>query len=267
MNIRTILLGVGLFACMGAAAAAEPRDGYWSYSGVADVRHTTTFLYGEQHVLQYRQGHIAARVVLYTCKDGSAFARKVVTYVDDAPTVPDFLLEDSSDGMREGIRAASPPGRQERTVFFRANAKAAEKSGPVPDVPGLVADAGFDEFVRSHWDSLMTGAVSQMRFLLPSRLDDYAFQVERLRQETIGGIPTEVFRLRLSGFWGWFLPGIDVYYSDADHVLVRYDGLSDLRDASGDNFKTVIDFPPGDRKAVGEASMQQALRAPLAACR
>jgi hypothetical protein len=91
--------------------------------------------------------------------------------------------------------------------------------------------------------------------------------VERLRQETIGGIPTEVFRLRLSGFWGWFLPGIDVYYSDADHVLVRYDGLSDLRDASGDNFKTVIDFPPVDRKAVGEASMQQALRAPLAACR
>lgn len=264
MNIRMIVL-TGLWAA--SAGAAEPQDGYLTYSGIADVRHTTTFLYGEQHVLQYRQGQIAARVVLYTCKDGSAFARKLVTYVDGAPTVPDFLLEDSSDGLREGIRTATSPGRRERTVFFRANAQAAEKSGPLPDVPGLVADAGFDEFVRSHWDSLMNGAVSEMRFLLPSRLDDYAFQVERLRHEVVDGVATEVFRLRLSGFWGWFLPGIDVYYSDADHVLVRYDGLSDLRDASGDNFKTVIDFPARERKAAGEANMQQALKAPLAACR
>jgi hypothetical protein len=264
MNIRAIVLG-GLWAA--SAAAAEPQDGYLTYSGVADVRHTTTFLYGEQHVLQFRQGHIATRVVLYTCKDGSAFARKLVTYVDGAPTVPDFIIEDASDGMREGIRTASPAGQHERIVFFRANARAAEKSGPLPAEPDLVADAGFDEFVRAHWDSLMTGAVSQMRFLLPSRLEDYAFQVQRLRQETIGGIPTEVFRLRLSGFWGWFLPGIDVYYSDAERVLVRYDGLSDLRDASGDNFKTVIDFPPQERKVAGEASIQQALKAPLVACR
>jgi hypothetical protein len=266
MSMRAIFLSVSLAAST-VAVAAEPQDGYLSYAGVADVRHTSTFLYGEQHVLQYRQGRLAERVVLYTCKDGSAFARKVVTYVAGAPTVPDFLIEDSSDGMREGIRTATTPGRPDRTVFFRENARAAEKSGPLPDVPGLVADAGFDEFVRAHWDSLMNGAVSQMRFLLPSRLEDYAFQVQRLRQETIGGIPTEVFRLRLSGFWGWFLPGIDVYYSDAERVLVRYDGLSDLRDASGDNYKVVIDFPPQERKAAGEATLQQALRAPLAACR
>jgi hypothetical protein len=264
MNIRVIVLG-GLWAA--SAGAAAPQDGYLTYSGVADVRHTTTFLYGEQHVLQFLQGHIAKRVVLYTCKDGSAFARKVVTHVDGAPTVPDFFLEDASNGMREGIRAADPPGQRQRTVFFRANAQAPEKSGPLPGAADLVADAGFDEFVRAHWDDLMKGAVSQMRFLLPSRLDDYAFQVERLRHEVVDGIPTEVFRLRLSGFWGWFLPGIDVYYSDADHLLVRYDGLSDLRDAAGDNFKTVIDFPPQERRVAGEATMQQALRAPLAPCR
>jgi hypothetical protein len=218
-------------------------------------------------VLRYRDGRLAERVVLYTCRDGSPFARKVVTYVDGAPTAPDFLVEDSSDGMREGIRSANLRPVGERTVFFRENAHAAEKSGPLPPVPGLVADAGFDEFVRAHWDSLMNGSVSQMRFLLPSRLDDYAFQVERLRHEVVDGMATEVFRLRLSGFWGWFLPGIDVYYSDADHVLVRYDGLSDLRDASGDNFKAIIDFSPQERKAAGEEIMQRALKAPLAPCR
>jgi hypothetical protein len=264
MAIRALVLCSLLTASVGAA---EPRDGYVSYSGVADVRHAATFLYGEQHVLQYAQGRVAERVVLYTCRDGSAFARKIVTSVDGAPTAPDFIFEDTSDGMAEGIRPAHPPSQVQRTVFFRANAHASEKSGPVPDVPGLVADAGFDEFVRAHWDSLMDGAVSQMHFLLPSRLDDYSFQVERLRHELVGGTPTEVFRLRLSGIWGWFLPGIDVYYSDADHVLVRYDGLSDLRDASGDNFKAVIDFPPQQRKAADAAIMQQALQAPLAPCR
>jgi hypothetical protein len=265
MLIRSFFL-FGLLASS-AGAAAVPTDGYASYSGTADARHTSDFLYGEQHVLEYRQGRLAERVVLYTCHDGSAFARKVVNYVAGAPSVPDFLLEDASDGMREGIRSANPASPAGRTVFYRANAKAAEKSGPLPAASDLVADAGFDEFVRSHWASLMTGDVSQMRFLLPSRLEAYEFQVQRLRHEVVDGIPTEVFRLRLSGFWGWFLTGIDVYYSDSDHSLVRYDGLSDLRDASGDNFKVVIDFPPREAKPGDAELMQRALQTSLAPCR
>jgi hypothetical protein len=262
-----------------AEAAAAPNDGYWTYSGTADARHANEFLYGERHFLRYAGGRIAERVVLYTCRDGSAFARKTVSYVDR--TAPDFLIENAIDGMREGIRDARRPATSlsavagsmggaagsGRIVFFRAHRADPEKSGPVPQVAGLVADAGFDEFVQLHWAELMGGRPLEMRFLLPSRLTDYGFQVEHLRSDVVGGTPSEVFRLRLAGIWGWFLPGIDVYYDAATHVLKRYDGLSDLRDPGGNNYKTQIDFPESERKSASEQAMREAGAAPLAACR
>jgi hypothetical protein len=276
MSRRSIALFALIFG-LADLAWCVPANGYLSYSGVATTRRGNDFLYGERHVLVFSGGRLAQRVVLYTCRDGSAFARKNVGYVD--ALAPDFLVEDASNGMLEGIREAAPSaaasgpraallaGVADRVVFFRENARSQEKSGPLPQAPGLVADAGFDEFVQEHWSDLMSGKPLEMRFLVPSRLDDYGFQVQRLRSEAVLGVPTEVFRLRLSGFWGWFLPGIDVYYSAADHVLVRYDGLSDLRDKAGNNFKTTIDFAPKDRHPATEEALRQALQAPLAACR
>ena len=276
MSRRFIALVVLIFVCAEGACCA-PADGFLTYSGVATARRSNDFLYGERHVLAFHGGRLAERVVLYTCRDGSPFARKHVTYVD--PLAPDFLVEDASNGMREGIRTAassaaartSPAalmaGAAERMVFFRENARSQEKTGPLPQAPGLVADAGFDEFVQSHWSQLMDGNALEMRFLVPSRLADYGFQVQRLRSEPVHGMAAEVFRLRLSGFWGWLLPGIDVWYSDADHVLVRYDGLSDLRDTSGNNFKTTIDFAPQERRPGTEEAMRQVLQQPLTACR
>jgi hypothetical protein len=245
----------------GLAAAAAAGDSYLSYSGTASARNSATFLYGERHVLHYHEGRLAERVVLYTCSDGTAFARKSVSYLD--PLAPDFVLDDAANGLHEGIRTAG--GR--RTVFFQASPKEPEKSGPLPQAPDLVADAGFDEFVRANWQRLLTDKPLQIRFLVPSRLKDYAFQAQRQRSETIDGTRVEVFRLRLSGIWGWFLSGIDVYYSDAEHVLLRYDGLSDLRDADGDNFKTQIEFPLAERRPSSEQAMRDARQAAVRPCR
>jgi len=246
-----------------ATAAATPIDGYLSYSSVARARHSTEVLYGEQHVLRYQQGRIAERVVLYTCRDGSAFARKSVSYTN--ALVPDFLFEDTSNGMREGIRDGATPGS--RVVFYRERSGDPERSGPLPSVPGLVADAGFDEFVLRNWDMLTSGQTLDMKFLLPSRLEDYGFQVQRLRGDLMQGAPTDVFRLRLSGIWGWFLPGIDVYYRTSDHLMVRYDGISDLHDAAGNNYKTTIDFPVEERKTTTAQAMLDARAAAVAPCR
>lgn len=256
-----------LVLAFATATHAEPQEAYLSYSSVARARHSTDFLYGERHVLLYRQGRIAERVVLYTCRDGAAFARKTVSYRD--ALLPEFLFENASDGMREGIRENAGEGANpaSRSVFYRERAGDPEKSGPVPSVPGLVADAGFDEFVQTHWDALMSGRTLEMRFLLPSRLDDYAFQVQRVRGELTPGAPTAVFRLRLSGIWGWFLPQIDVTYRTSDHVLLRYDGISDLHDPSGNNYKTTIEFPDADRTVATAQAMLDARQTPIAPCR
>ena len=250
-----------LLPALAAAAVSASADTFLSYLGTASARHASTFLYGERHVLRYHEGRLSERVVLYTCNDGSAFARKMVSYVD--PLVPDFLLEDAANGLRQGIRSEADG----RTVFFRPDPADPEKSGPLARVPELVADAGFDEFVRANWLRLMNGQPLQIRFLVPSRLKDYAFLAQHLRSESVEGEPAEVFRLRLSGISGWFLSSIDVSYSAAEHVLLRYDGLSDLRDAAGDNFQTQIDFPLSVRKPSSEQAMRDARDTALKPCR
>jgi hypothetical protein len=112
----------------------------------------------------------------------------------------------------------------------------------------------------------MSGSPVILHFLVPSRLQAYGFQAQHLRSTAVGSVPAELFRLRLSGFWGWLLPGIDVSYSAGDHQLLRYEGLSDLRNSAGDNFKADIEFPPQTRQSSSEQAMRDARQAPLARC-
>jgi len=260
---RVLIAGCAVVAACATPgrAAAAAVDSYVTYTGTATAAHSDEFLYRENHVLHYRDGKLMGRVVLYTCRDGEAFARKTVAYVD--PLSPDFLLEDASTGMREGVRTQG----NVRQVFFRDGRVAAEKSGTVPQVDGLVADAGFDAFVRTNWQTLMAGNSLRMHFLVPSRLEEMNFNVQHVRSDRTDGIAVEEFRLKLSGMLGWVAPSIDVYYSSSDHTLIRYVGLSDLRDASHDNFNAKIDFPPEERKPGDEQSMRAALQTRLTACR
>jgi hypothetical protein len=254
--------GVLCAAALASAVGAAPTgDTYETYSGTATSARSGEFLYRENHVLQYHGGRIEGRVVLYTCRDGAPFARKTVSYVDSLS--PDFLLEDVSNGMREGVRTEG----NVRQVFFRGDSVAPEKSDAIPRVNGMVVDSGFEAFVRTNWLRLMDGRSLGMNFLVPSRLQEMSFKVEHLRSDHTDGIPVEVFRLKLSGVLGWVAPSIDVYYGARDHDLIRYVGLSDLRDPSHDNFNANIDFQPDERRPGDEQSMARALRAKLVPCR
>jgi hypothetical protein len=50
-------------------------------------------------------------------------------------------------------------------------------------------------------------------------------------------------------------------------VLLRYDGISDLHDASGNNYKTTIEFPDADRAVATAQAMLDARQTPIAPCR
>jgi len=243
------------------SVAAHAADEYIEYTGTATARQKADFLYGERHVLLYDDGRLAERTVLYTCADGAPFARKSVHYVEAA--APDFFFDDVSNGMQEGVRSEGTS----RYMFFRGGKLDAEKRAPVPSVPGLVVDAGFDAFIQAHWSELMKDKEVPLHFLVPSRLQVMNFEVEHLRADRFDGRPTEVFRMKLSGILGWLFSGIDVAYDTADHQLVHYEGLSDLRDASGDNLQANITFHANQRKPSSAQAMTEVEAAPLASCR
>jgi hypothetical protein len=259
-------------AAGGAPAAASPPppvvppagapDSVLHYPGTAQDLESGRLIYGEQHYVRYRSGRTAERVVLYSCPNGAPFSRKVLRYEGADTLSPDFELFDARQGQHAGLRSTTT-GRE---VFYRENTAARESRDAAPAGSGWVADAGFDEFVRANWTVLMRGNSLPLQFLIPSRLDLHRFQVKRLRAEAVGGVPAQVIRLRLSGWLGLILPHIDAWYSDAGHVLLRYEGLSNLMDAGGDHYKVRISFPLDKREPGSDAALAAALAAPLRPC-
>ena len=154
-----------------------------SYSGTAVALHSNKFLYREQHVVAYKDGRLLQRVVLYACRDDSAFARKTTSY--QGMLAPDFEFEDVSTGMREGVRSVGST----RTVYFRTNRVYSEKVRMLPPVLGLVVDSGFDGFIQANWTSLLTGEAVKLPFLAPSRLEDLIFSCSTCALKTSAQFP------------------------------------------------------------------------------
>jgi hypothetical protein len=158
-----------------------------------------------------------------------------------------------SEGLERGARGM--------TVFERGRGSPV-RSKLLADAD-LVADAGFDEFVRARWNTLEAGDALVVSFLVPSRLDTVKFRVRKTGETTIEGQSASVFRLSVAGPLGWLLPDIDVSYRRHDRRLLRYRGITNLRDGAGDMISAQIDFSDSDR--TDSAVDLEALRAqPLA---
>lgn len=240
-------------------APARGDDGLHFQEGIARSLEGGRLLYREEHWLRVQGGRPLERLVLYRCPDGNAFARKRVDY-RGAPLAPAFALEDARTGYREGLRRAPAP-----VVYVRESRSTREVSRVLAPT-GLVADAGFDEFVHVHWDALAAGRPRGLGFAVPARLRRMPFTLQRSGATTVGGERAHVFRLRLDGWLGAFAPRIDVSYGERSRRLLRFEGLTNLRDGGGrGQWQARIDFPQAAR-AVAAAGWDQAGTLPLSAC-
>jgi hypothetical protein len=230
---RIFLLVVALFWPIMAAATDHVFTGY------ARDLDSRELLYIESHTVRELGTLNEQRVVKYLCSRGdAAFARKVLQYGANR-TEPAFRLDDARTGYVEGLQRTGT--RLE--VFKRESGQGELRKRAVPTTVAIVSDAGFDEFVRKHWSELESGKAVRFPFLVPSRLDYMSFKVQKNRDTIIEGQPASVMRLNLSGFLGRFLPHIEV----SDRILMRYKGLTNIRDASGKNVIAQIDFPSRER--------------------
>lgn len=255
--MRTLVLALaGL-----AASTSDAPAGLLETRGDAVDIASGTPLYTEQHLVRYEHGVARERIVLYRCPDGRAFGRKTLDY-GDTPATPAFRMEDAHVGYVEGARRAD----EGFVAFFGFAADGAPAETAIARAPSLVVDAGFDEFIRSRWDALQAGDTLAIDFLVPSRGKAYAFELAKVREQTLQGAPASVFRLSLRGVFGWFASDIDVAYRNSDRRLMRFEGLTSVRIDRRANLPARIDFPlDAEREATDEA--WQALRdEPLTDC-
>jgi hypothetical protein len=252
-NAWLLVMLVG--ACAPASAALV------SVQGDARDLASGRLLYREQHLIRQQQDVPIERLVVYRCPDGTAFARKHVDY-RASRTAPDFELLDVRRGYREGLRrrAGSTLTWSSRPRSGGVTPKALRAGAGV-----LVADVGFDEYLRTHWDALLAGRPQTLSFVVPTYGRTVPFQVRSLGRGQLDGVSVERFRLKLGGLLGMVGPSMDVAYLAAGRRLLRFSGVTNLRDDRDKPLKARIDFPA--TSATADASQWlAALALPLSKC-
>lgn len=242
-------------AMIGMAATASATTTH-AVTGEARDPRSARLLYREHHLLRLDGERPIERVVLYRCADGTAFARKRVDY-RASRIAPDFALIDARDDHREGLRRAGD------VVHVWSGTPSTRSLRGAHDL--LVADAGFDEYLRGHWTALTQGSTQVVPFAVPAFGRALDFRIRRLDRGAIDGVPVERFRLTLDGMLGAVAPAMDVAYDTTHRRLRRFVGLTGIRDARGHLLRARIDFADAPVQA-DDAAWTRAVATPLKAC-
>lgn len=227
--VLKIIVVLGAMLSLTAASAAE------NYRGDAYALEDGRLLYRESHYLFDADG-MQQRVVLYLCPDGRAFGRKTIRDEGD-PQAPDFAMFDARTNYREGVRHKD--GKRED--YVQRGADQGEKSEPLQVSADGVIDAGFDVYVRKHWNELVQGKTLQLPFLVPSRGVFYTFKLASVADAST---PQKLaVRLSLGAWYAFLAPSIDVVYDRTTRRLLQFTGLSNIRDVHLKNYNVRIEFP------------------------
>lgn len=232
---------VTLAFAMALPAAAQTRSTGDAY-GASDG----SLRYRETHWV-YRDAAGAARLVLYTCPDGRAFARKVMRF-PATDVAPDFDFLDARSGQREGVR----PRGAAREAYAQDDRGDTMRTRALSDSRGIVIDAGFDAWIRTHWAAIdRRGRTAD--FLVPSRLRTYAFRIRHVGDRTERGRAVRVMHMSLDGVLGLATPSIELTYDVRDRRLLRFVGPATVRDARGRTQTLRVEF--ADAPVTGRAAL------------
>lgn len=203
------------------------------YEGEAYSIDNKALLYREVHTLILDNDMPISREVDYINPDGKVIAHKASTY-KGTPTTPDFELTDFRDGYQESAETND----KKRILSIKENAKSAINSKRLEQSEyTMVVDAGFDEFVRSQWQSLLAGKTATFSFAAPARLEYIDFRLTPINQDDT----TLTVEMRLKSRWiSWLLDPIQLTYDLISQRLLRYKGLTNLRDDQGNGIKAEI---------------------------
>jgi hypothetical protein len=228
--------------------------------GIARDPDSKKSMYIEQHWIRSNGETPVERLVLYRCTDGTAFARKRVNYQNNLQA-PAFEFTDGRKKVSEGLRyAAAGPA-----LWFRGAGVSTEKVAALSNA-NLVADAGFDEFIRLNWTNLRAGKEIPLNFAVPTRLKAYKFNLKQIGESQFAGKAAVTFELKIAGLLSLIADPIQVTYGKNDKRLLSFKGLSNLRDDQGGfDLNAKIDFL-GMPRSASETEWQAASKLALGNC-
>lgn len=231
-----ILLSTFAVSFAHASEVVRERVGYAYASG------SSSLLYSEHHQEWWKEGRILRDTVTYRDANGNIIGEKHVDF-RTRESAPGFLLRNIRTGHSEGAAAAS----EGLEVSFRRNQGAPLKKEALDLPEDAIVDAGFDRFVEINWEALMRGETFVRPFLVPSQLQFIDFRIRRVDD---GSEPERAtFEMAIdSALLRLFAPAITVVYDARERTLLEYDGVSNIRNGSGENLDVEIRFDPSQTR-------------------
>ncbi|MEM1089051.1 MAG: hypothetical protein AAF552_00205 [Pseudomonadota bacterium] len=238
MNKWTLFISALLLS---ASASAETI--VKTMTGYATDAKTGELLYLEEHERTVEDGETTSQIIRYRAPEGDVFAQKVLDFRDN-PRRPLFTLEDTLRNYREGLRETD--GGLE--VF---SAKAGDLKSEMLKQNQFVADAGFDRIIENDWSTLVTGKPVKFDFLVPAQTRTVKFRVKKTDEREHEGREAVEFTMEpASGLLRWLVDPIVVLYDVEERTLLKYDGMSNLRNEKMKNYDVDISFPHAERKVI-----------------
>ena len=169
-----------------------------------------------------------AHEVFYRDADGELLAQKILSY-KTSQFAPSFVQQNLHTDETISVQYENNKVTMSVQNLPTKNTEKSNSETVNPDLP-LVIDAGFDVFVRQHWDSLVSGDRKWFRFPVASRSSLIAFRVESstCRYDNDND---QCFRLELSNWlYRMLADPIELGYDPVHKRLTRYRGLSNIED-------------------------------------
>ena len=187
-------------------------------------------LYVEKH--RYVAGN--KHEVKYYNPAGELFAEKLLSY-GEYEQAPAFEQTNALRG--EWIKVTGQGDSLKVEYREKSDALVFDKRIKVND--HLLVDAGFDRYVKMHWDNLVSNQKMDIDYLVPSRLTTVGFEVGRV--DCLEGTREEAVCFAITPT-SWFVSlavnPITVAYDPESHNLLRFNGRGNIASSSG-KYQTV----------------------------
>lgn len=231
-----------LFCLLGALAGPAMADGKATIVervGLAQDIDSGELLYSEHHREKWEGDTLVSSEVRYRDAEDRLFAAKRLEF-KGRPLMPDFELRNQNTGHVES--ATRTDGALE--VLFRHPEKD-NRQFVLDDYPeDGVIDAGFNRWVELNWEAIVAGKTLTRPFLVPSlgKFVDFSIRERGMREQD--GRRVRLLRMEPASFvLRLAVAPIEVVYLADEPRLLRYVGVSNMRDARGRNQNVRIDFP------------------------
>jgi hypothetical protein len=190
--------------------------------------------YMERHEITYQDNRVVSSLTQYFDPQDRTIGELKSEY-SAGYQYGSYDFTDTRAGHKNGARVED----DHIQIYSQKNQDSEVQKKNIPRVSNQIVGQGFHHFIVNHLASIATGEILQVRMVLPAQLDDYKF---RIRKRKIEG---EIITIRLD-IDNWFLrlfaPHVDTHYHLPTKRLLRYRGISNVKDTSGKYKDVTIDY-------------------------